>query len=242
MSSAPLVHVLRAGKLDYTKALALQTRLARGALLATSSATGEANHQQRNVIILTEHSPTYTIGIRHKGYSADEAERLRALGATFHKTNRGGLITFHGPGQLIAYPIINLKQFQPSIRWYVCQLERTIIELCRRFELPLPARTSPDTGVWIEDRKICAIGLHVSRYVTMHGLALNCDTDLGWFEHIVPCGLEGKGVTSLSKELRRSVKISDTTDIFLQCFADILQCNLKELNDDETKIILDESL
>lgn len=230
MSAFPLVHVLRAGKLDYTKALSLQNRLALGAL--------ETSEEQRNIIILTEHCPTYTIGLRQKGYTNEEAKRLRDLGARFHKTNRGGLITFHGPGQLIAYPILNLKHFQPSIRWYVCHLERTVIELCRRFGLP-QARTSPDTGVWIEDRKICAIGIHASRYVTTHGLALNCDTDLSWFEHIVPCGLEGKGVTSLSEELKRSVKIDDSIDEFLQCFANVLKCKICELNGAEVKSILD---
>ncbi|XP_055585883.1 putative lipoyltransferase 2, mitochondrial [Uranotaenia lowii] len=213
-----LVHILRTGKLNYQKALKLQK----------SVSEMVHNGSVANVLILTEHDPVYTVGIRTKTYDPEEEQRLKALGAEFYRTNRGGLITFHGPGQLVAYPVMNLKNFQPSVRWYVCHIEKTVIELCRRYGIQ--AATTQDTGVWVQDRKICAIGIHASRYVTTHGLALNCNTDLGWFEHIVPCGIEGKGVTSLSRELKKNVKIDCVTPRFLESFRYTLECDLEEVS------------
>lgn len=222
----PVVHVLRAGQTSYAQGLNLQKYIA-------SKFTDTSPDQFRNVLILTEHRPVYTIGIRTKDYTIDDERKLRQLGADFHRTNRGGLITFHGPGQLVAYPILNLKQFNPSVRWYVCHLEKTIISLCA--ELGLDAKTTPDTGVWIENRKICAIGIHGKRYITTHGLALNCDNDLTWFEHIVPCGLVGKGVTSLSVELNKPVSVAHTIPRLLDHFGKTFDCNLVECTTDETK-------
>lgn len=220
----PLVHILRTGKIPYAHGLRLQEYIA---------AKSKSDENYRNVLILTEHEPVYTIGIRTKDYTTDVMEKLRKLGAEFYKTNRGGLVTFHGPGQMVAYPIINLKYFQPSIRWYICHLEKTIIDLCR--QLDLTAQTTADTGVWIRDRKVCAIGVHGSRYITTHGLALNCDIDLGWFDHIVPCGLVGKKATSLTNETNRTISINETQPIFLSSFSKIFNCSLVELSPDDTK-------
>ncbi|XP_052869358.1 putative lipoyltransferase 2, mitochondrial [Anopheles cruzii] len=233
--SSRLVHVLRTGKLSYQQGLRLQAAVVdRVRNDETASRTG-------HILILTEHKPVYTVGIRTGGYGTEEEQRLLALGADFVRTNRGGLITFHGPGQLVAYPVLNLRHFQPSVRWYVCHLERTIIELCRRYGLP-GARTTPDTGVWIEDRKICAIGIHVSRYVTSHGLALNCDNDLGWFRHIVPCGLPGKSVTSLAQELGSTrPSIATVTPDFLRSFSDTFECELTEMDETLQRELLDPS-
>lgn len=228
-----VVHFLRAGPLSYSHALRLQQNLAARRLRA------DGEEQFQNVIVLTEHTPVYTIGIRTKGYTEDDANRLRQLGAEFHRTNRGGLITFHGPGQMVAYPILYLKHFRPSLRWYVCAIERSIIDMCSRFGLR--AETSPDTGVWVADKKICAIGLHASRYVTTHGLALNCRTDLKWFEHIVPCGIEGKGVTSLTEELQRPVEVAEAQGEFLKSFANVFECETRELDAGETIRLLAES-
>lgn len=230
--SLPIVHILRAGLTNYAQGLNLQKLIA-------SKFSDKMDEPFKNILILTEHQPVYTIGIRTKDYSIDDEEYLRSLGAEFYKTNRGGLITFHGPGQLVAYPIINLKDFKPSIRWYVCHLEKTIIDLCKQYELN--ATTTADTGVWIDDRKICAMGVHCKRYITSHGLALNCDIDLKWFDHIVPCGLHGKSVTSLSKELNRIITVNDATTKFLNCFKQTFHCELMELTDTDTKIFLDNS-
>lgn len=222
-----VVNILRAGKLSYQKSTNLQNTISSMVL----------NGEQPNVLILTEHDPVYTVGIRTKSYGPDEEQRLKRLGADFFRTNRGGLITFHGPGQLVAYPVLNLKNFQPSVRWYVCHIEKTVLDLCRRYGLK--AGTTEDTGVWIGENKICAIGIHASRYVTTHGLALNCNNDLSWFKHIVPCGIEGKGVTSLSVELSQEMDVGIVTDKFLESFRDVLQCDLIEFDLDRQREILD---
>lgn len=150
------------------------------------------------------------------------------------------MITFHGPGQLVAYPIINLKNYKTSMRWYVSSIERSVIDVCEK--LGLKGETSPHTGVWIGDNKVrsglvfvavsidcalqvCAIGVHGSRYITTHGLALNCNTDLKWFEHIVPCGIEGKGVTSLTRELGRAFTVEEAIPLFIDSFCKILGCS-----------------
>lgn len=215
----PLVTVVRAGRLSYTAGLRLQDQLAKQKV---SDFT-----EFRNFLLLLEHDPVYTIGIRTKGYTAEDADRLRKLGAEFHRTDRGGLITFHGPGQLVAYPILNLRQFQPSIRWYVGTLEQTVIETCRKMGIP-NASTTKDTGIWVGDQKICAIGVHGSRYVTTHGIGLNCSTDLKWFDHIVPCGIEGKGVTSLTDQLGRQISLSEASGSLLKSFAKIFDCQVQE--------------
>lgn len=218
-----LVHILRVEKMSYQESLNLQKTV--------STHLIEANDKYKNFLILTEHDPVYTLGLRTKNYSIDDEEKLKKLGAQFFKTNRGGLITFHGIGQLVAYPIINLKNFQPSVRWYVCHIEKTIIDLCQKYGIK--ANTTQDTGVWVEDRKICAIGIHASRYITTHGLALNCNIDLSWFKHIVPCGLEGKEVTSLSKELTKNICIDEVTPKFIESFKNIFDCSVEDLSQDQ---------
>ncbi|XP_050059805.1 putative lipoyltransferase 2, mitochondrial [Aphis gossypii] len=166
--------------MSYDSCLELQNRLSESLKTKTINKCG--------YLLIVEHKPVYTVGIRQKDYNSILEDNLIKLGAEFKRTNRGGLITFHGPGQLIAYPILNLKKFNPSIRWYVANLETTIKNLCNE-TYGLNATTTSDTGVWIDNHKICAIGVRCSRYVTTHGLALNCNTDLSWFKHIVPCGL-----------------------------------------------------
>lgn len=215
--SARIVKVLWAGRLSYKSGLKLQTIL-------SNQHRQQLESDSCNTLILLEHNPVFTVGIRDKGYTVEDEERLRNLGAEFYRTNRGGLITFHGPGQLVAYPILNLKYFKKSIKWYVCQIESTIIRLCREFGIK--GETSPNTGVWVNDKKICAIGIHGSRYITTHGLALNCNTDLSWFDHIVPCGIEGKGVTSISQELNTNTTVQDVLPLFQNAFKDQFECSL----------------
>ncbi|XP_069615569.1 octanoyl-[acyl-carrier-protein]:protein N-octanoyltransferase LIPT2, mitochondrial [Ranitomeya imitator] len=215
----PVLRVLRLGLLPFPEALAEQRRCAR----ALRPEVGGG----RDSLLLCEHRPVYTEGIR--GGSGQDEARLRALGADFHRTDRGGLITFHGPGQLLCYPVLDLRRLRRSLRDYVCGLEGTVIRLCRG--LGLEAARAADTGVWVRDRKICAIGVHCSRYITHHGLALNCSTDLSWFGHIVPCGIVGKGVTSLSAELGRPVTVDEVVPLFLEAFQDEFGCSL-EYDDD----------
>jgi len=182
-----------------------------------------------DTVILTEHSPVYTIGIRTAPYPETEAIKLRALGAEFIRTNRGGLITFHGPGQLVAYPIIYLGNYKKSMRWYISKLEQTVITLCQY--LGLPAETSPHTGVWISDRKVASIGVHGSKFVTTHGTAINCNVDPCWFSHIVPCGIPDKEVTSLSKELQRDFTVQEAIPLFLRAFGQNFDCFVQFSNE-----------
>lgn len=227
-----IVKILQAGKLDYGTGLRLQKIIAD--LHHSSSKNKET--ETCNTLVLLEHNPVYTIGIRRKDYSKEDEEKLVKLGAQFFRTNRGGLITFHGPGQLIAYPILNLKDFQSSVRWYVSEMENMIIRLCAEFGIK--GETSPDTGVWVDNNKICAIGIHGSRYITTHGLALNCNTDLKWFDHIVPCGIKGKGVTSISQELKFDVTTDDVIPILRHAFKDQFQCSLVDCTLNETSQFL----
>ncbi|XP_069496267.1 octanoyl-[acyl-carrier-protein]:protein N-octanoyltransferase LIPT2, mitochondrial [Ambystoma mexicanum] len=213
----PAVRVLRLGLRSYEQALAAQAHCVE-------------KHREpgppADTLLLCQHPPVYTVGLRRAPYPASEEERLRALGADFYRTDRGGLLTFHGPGQLVCYPVLDLRRFRRGggLRWYVSQLEGTAISLCRR--LGIEAQRSPHTGVWVRDNKICAIGIHCGRYITSHGLALNCNTDLTWFEHIVPCGIIGKGVTSLSRELDRDITVEETTLPFMESFQEHFNCTL----------------
>lgn len=225
----PTVQVLRAGLITYQQGLNLQKAIA-------SKFVDNDDKLFKNILILCEHFPVYTIGIRSKDYTDEDEKHLKSLGAEFYRTNRGGLITFHGPGQLMVYPIINLKQFKPSVRWYVCHLEQTVISLCK--EYGLSAKTTEDTGVWIGNEKICAMGIHAKRYITTHGIALNCDIDLKWFEHIVPCGLVNKGVTSLSRQTGKSISVDKTIPIFLENFKKTFECHLEDCPENETNQLL----
>ncbi|KAM3717281.1 putative lipoyltransferase 2 [Dirofilaria immitis] len=204
----------------------------------------EPNSKKKSYLLLLEHTPVYTVGIRHFKYSEDEENRLKKLGADFYRTKRGGLITFHGPGQLVVYPIVDLHLLHirspdqnstlVGVRRYVHLIEETIIKTVRSFGL-LDADRSPDTGVWIANgmRKIAAIGISVRDGVVSHGLALNCNTDLNWFSQIVPCGLVGKEVTSLTQELGRNVSVNDVFPTFCEKFAEVFHFDIKICSPDK---------
>ena len=140
-------------KMSYLPALEVQTSIARQHL---DDIKAKGTSEATNTLLFFEHHPVFTIGIRNKNLDWKERERLENLGAEFHPTNRGGLMTFHGPGQLVCYPILDLTRFKKSLRWYVCSLEKTLIETCKRFNVV--ATTTCDTGVWVKDNKIAAIG------------------------------------------------------------------------------------
>ena len=143
---------------------------------------------------------------------------LEARGIAVHEVGRGGDVTYHGPGQLVAYPIIDLKPDRKDVRKYVWSLEETMIRTCGDFGLPA-TRIQGLNGAWTDDRKIGAVGVRISRWVTMHGLALNVNSDLSYFELIVPCGIPDKTVTSLSAELGRTVYVDDVIDPLARHFA-----------------------
>ncbi|ULT94008.1 hypothetical protein L3Y34_003474 [Caenorhabditis briggsae] len=186
--------------------------------------------QSLNFILALEHQPVYTVGIRSKGYTKEEEERLKALGAEFYRTSRGGLITFHGPGQLVLYPICDVRRVstkQLGVRSFVDKLEQTIIDSATDgFGIHNVGRTE-NTGVWVNgERKLAAIGIAVSGGVSYHGIAINCNTDLTWFDNIVGCGIEGVSTTSLSLETRRNISVSEARPILLNSFANNFECLL----------------
>ncbi|MCA1919066.1 lipoyl(octanoyl) transferase [Flavobacterium piscis] len=159
-----------------------------------------------NYLLFVEHPHVYTLG-----KSGDlenlllNEKQLEAKGATFYKINRGGDITYHGPGQIVGYPILDLENFFTDIHKYLRFLEEAIILTLEEYGLKC-GRSEGETGVWLDAgtpfaRKICALGVRASRWVTMHGFALNVNVDLGYFDNIIPCGIRGKGVTSLQVEL-----------------------------------------
>ena len=237
-----VVSVLNLGRQHYRSALSVQNHL-----VARVQSNARSGVDSGNTVILVEHPPVYTTGLRSRSYVQAEEERLVRLGAEFVRTNRGGLITFHGPGQLVCYPILNLRDFAPQnttrkallgMKWYVHTLEQMVIELLA--SLGVTGVRSPHTGVWVGQNKICAMGVHSSDLVTSHGLALNCNTDLAWFNHIVPCGITdvGTGVTSLTKELAVPVTIEDVEDKLLDHFRKAFSCETGVFSSEDREQIL----
>lgn len=232
------------GKMKYREALKIQEKLV--SIIKTEVESGQPTAS--NTVIIVEHPAVYTTGIRTKDYTSQEETHLQSLGADFVRTNRGGLITFHGPGQLVAYPVLNLRDFVPpkaarkaalGVKWYVNSLEETVINVCRG--LGLEAQRSPHTGVWLGDNKVCAMGVHSSNLVTSHGLAINCDMDMSWFNNIVPCGIQDKGVTSLSLELDRPVGLDQVEELLRLEMKNTFGCNFVNVDDEFKKTVLEDS-
>lgn len=183
-------------------------------------------------LLFVEHSPVFTLGKSGKESNIliEKEERL-LKGIEYFHINRGGDITFHGPGQLVGYPILDLEKFKPDLGWYLRSLEEVIILTLADFNVK-GERSVGETGVWIEpgiqgkERKICAMGIKCSRWVTMHGFALNINTDLHFFEHIIPCGIQNKAVTSLQKELGREVPLDVVMNKLKNNFEKVFNCIL----------------
>lgn len=192
---------------------------------------GAGPAETSNYFLFVEHPHVFTLG-----KSGDRAnllvgeEILRERGATFYHINRGGDITYHGPGQIVGYPILDLENFFTDIHKYLRLLEEMVILTLA--EYGLEAQRSPgETGVWLDvgkpgARKICAMGVRASRWVTMHGFALNVNTDLSYFDLMIPCGIRGKGVTSLSAELGRHVPMSEVRQKLLRYFAELFGASM----------------
>jgi len=182
------------GRRSYAEALELQRELRR------RRAEGELDH---DVLLLTEHPPVVTLGRGTRTSSLPyPAAILERRGAEVFEVERGGDVTFHGPGQLVGYPIVDLTGHRRDLHWYLRRLEDTLISAIERLGVPA-GRTPGLTGVWTAGRKIASIGIHVKQWVTLHGFALNVTTDLSWFDLIVPCGIEQVVMTSLAEELLR---------------------------------------
>ncbi|MDR7372767.1 lipoyl(octanoyl) transferase LipB [Flavobacterium aquidurense] len=195
------------GRKDYKETWEYQEELFKDIVdLKIKNRREELALETPNYLLFVEHPHVYTLG-----KSGDfenlllNEKQLEAKGATFYKINRGGDITYHGPGQIVGYPILDLENFFSDIHKYLRFLEESIILTLEEYGLKC-GRSEGETGVWLDvgtpfARKICALGVRASRWVTMHGFALNVNVDLGYFDNIIPCGIRGKGVTSLQVEL-----------------------------------------
>ncbi|MEB3015645.1 lipoyl(octanoyl) transferase LipB [Capnocytophaga ochracea] len=185
-----------------------------------------------NYFLFVEHPHVYTLGKSgHIENLLIDEEGLKNKGATFYKINRGGDITYHGPGQVVGYPILDLENFFTDIHKYLRSLEEVIIRTLSDYGLK-GERSEGETGVWLDvgtpfARKICAMGVRCSRWVTMHGFALNVNTDLGYFDNIIPCGIRGKAVTSLNVELAKDkVDTQEVKQRILTHFKEIFEATL----------------
>ncbi|ATA81213.1 lipoyl(octanoyl) transferase [Capnocytophaga leadbetteri] len=187
-----------------------------------------------NYFLFVEHPHVYTLGKSGhiENLLIDEAA-LAKKGASFYKINRGGDITYHGPGQIVGYPIIDLENFFTDIHKYLRSLEEVIIRTLADYGIK-GERSEGETGVWLDvgtpfARKICAMGVRASRWVTMHGFALNVNTDLGYFDNIIPCGIRGKAVTSLNVELsKEKVDTEEVKRYILKHFEEIFGVSIKK--------------
>jgi lipoyl(octanoyl) transferase len=180
-----------------------------------------------DTLILLEHPPVYTAGKRwDPSHVVWAEEAMRAAGAEFHLVDRGGSVTFHGPGQLVGYPIVDLGPGRDVVS-YVRKLEEVIIRAGADAGVPGLGRNPVNSGVWAGELKVCAIGVRVSRArVTLHGFALNCTTDLSWFDGIVPCGLMDHGVTSLSNQAGRAITVEEMAPIVAARFEEVFDRKL----------------
>ncbi len=216
------------GLMPYREAWALQERLHEEVKAAKLQGVDTVNY-----LLFVEHPHVYTLG-----KSGDEANmlisaiQLQAKHAEFVKVNRGGDITYHGPGQLVVYPIIDMANFGLGVKDYVDRLEEVVIRTIEEYGIK-GERLEGATGVWIEAhtpraRKICAIGIRCSRFVTMHGFALNVNTDLNYFHYINPCGFRDKGVTSIAQELGREISLQEVKERVKHHFVDLFGMELTD--------------
>ena len=211
--------VVRQGVTSYVEILELQRRI------AAARITGDIS---QDVLLLLEHSPVVTLGrsSNEKNLVASK-DFLASRGVELHEVERGGDITFHGPGQLVGYPIIDLKRHKQDLHWYLRQLEQAIINTLAKFGVSAE-RSTGYTGVWTKGRKIASIGVHARDWVTWHGIALNVNNDLSFFELIVPCGIAGVVMTSVEKEIGAAVTVESVADAFAREMAALFDLSAVE--------------
>lgn len=217
---------------DYQEKLLKENTDTKALLRAADPAVVNALPSTVHRLLFVEHEPVYTLGKNgketHVLISAEERQQKQI--EYFH-INRGGDITFHGPGQLVGYPIFDLEKLKPDLGWYLRSLEEVIILTMAEYGLK-GERSPGETGVWLDpdqkgrERKICAMGIKCSRWITMHGFAFNVNTDLDYFSHIVPCGIENKQVTSLQKELGREIPFDEVKNKVKKNFEKVFPIHL----------------
>ena len=220
------------GVLDYNTALNFQEKKLQEIIdIKRTNRNKGSSIETPNYFLFVEHPPVITLGKsgqkKNLLLTKKELERKKIQ---YLNTNRGGDITFHGYGQIVGYPVIDLENFYTDINRYLRTLEEIVISTLNYFKIS-SQRSPGETGVWLESnssnsRKICAIGVKTSRWVTMHGFALNVDTDLRYYDYIIPCGIKGKGITSINKEIKKSISINEVKEKLLQNLKKTFDANL----------------
>ena len=209
--AARQLRVVQLGRRDYASVLDLQTE----------AHAARVRDEIPDTLFLVEHDPVITLGRAAKReHVLATPEHLKALGVAVHEIGRGGDVTYHGPGQLVGYPILDLRPDRCDVRRYVRDLEQVMIRVAHSYGIAAN-RVEGVTGAFCDNRKLGAIGVRISRWVTMHGFALNVNTDLDGFQLIVPCGLAETPVTSLARELGHAVSFSEATQRAIACFAEV---------------------
>jgi len=226
------INVYDLGVLDYKTVLNFQEKKLQEIIDIKRTNRNEGSSiETPNYFLFVEHPPVITLGKsgqeKNLLLTKEELERKKIQ---YFNTNRGGDITFHGYGQIVGYPVIDLENFYTDINRYLRTLEEIVISTLNYFKIS-SQRSPGETGVWLESnspnsRKICAIGVKTSRWVTMHGFALNVDTDLRYYNYIIPCGIKGKGITSINKEIKKNVSINEVKEKILENLKKTLQANL----------------
>lgn len=229
------------GKMDYKTAWDYQDVLMKDNLALKSGVYAMENAELRvenglptkHYLLFVEHPPVYTLGKSGKmEHVLINEEQRKDRGIEFYQTNRGGDITFHGPGQIVGYPILDLEKFYTDIGRYLRELEEVILLTLAEYGIK-GGRSAGETGVWLDaglkgrERKICAMGVRCSRWVTMHGFALNVNTDLSYFNHIIPCGIQNKKVTSIKEELGRDVPVQEVKEKLKKNFEKVFSAMLR---------------
>jgi lipoyl(octanoyl) transferase len=243
MSAPEELVVCHLGRMPYEPAWAVQEQVQERLISAKRDPGADP---VPHVLVLLEHPHVYTIG---KSGDAENVlvseERLDALDATFHRIGRGGDVTYHGPGQLVGYPLLDLDRLFTDLGRYLRTLEEVIIRTCAGYGVT-GTRVDGRTGVWVGpdeqglERKICAMGVRCSRWVTMHGFAMNVTTNLDYFDHIVPCGINDRGVTSLSNEADASVDVAAVRAPIVRHFAELFEMEVTEFRGDDAHAFLRE--
>ncbi len=219
---------------DYQDVLMKENLAAKSAVYQSPGMLPETEVLTKHYLLFVEHPPVYTLGKSGKmEHVLINEEERREKGIAFFPTNRGGDITFHGPGQVVGYPIIDLEKFYTDIGRYLRDLEEVIILTLEEYGIK-SGRSSGETGVWLDadikgrERKICAMGVRCSRWITMHGFALNANTDLDYFNYIIPCGIQNKQVTSIQKELGTEVDLPELKEKIKRNFEKVFKVRLVE--------------